>query len=345
LRFDDLKPCQIDAGRNILRVFSASTTQSEIKEDSMKSTFKAHSTHIIGIIALVAVMGFTLTGCPIDGGGGNDEGEKKGKESVAGRWSKWVDPSSTATLTYSVADDGVCTITVGGTAESDIWKTSSRYSYTAKANTNYKYTFEAWTESDARYLWVQYYEDNDESVWLGSGVSITTTRKTYTVWGQDLPKDREGELQFQCANQLGTFYIKILEIKEFKIGKLTITNFSGNPGLTQDNWIAGVGNFTVNNRYLLFSSGVGQDDNGTFVYPKQITGSSIILPVWIENQNNFTVAPFTGNVTVEEGHLYLSDYGEEEWDYVIYQNKVPIIFTNGNATIDFGTQMEIWQIP
>jgi hypothetical protein len=186
---------------------------------------------VFGIIALVAIIGFSFAACG-GGDGGGDGGiiyippeippEMK---PVADRWGKWVEPSSTATLDYSVADDGVCRIMVSGTPEPNNgtdgwyrWKANAGYSYTAKAGTFYNYTFEAWTETGTRNLTVQYYADNDELVYLSSSIGlITDTPTTYTVTGQVLPKGGKREVEFQCADQTGTFYVKILEIKEYSL--------------------------------------------------------------------------------------------------------------------------------
>ncbi|MDR2717517.1 MAG: hypothetical protein LBB89_05575 [Treponema sp.] len=259
---------------------------------------------------------------------------------VKDRWWKWVDDTSTATLDYSVADDGVCTNTVGGTPESqeNIWKASARYSYTAKAGTNYAYTFEAWTESGTRELNIQYYEDNDERVylWSKSRITITATRTTYTIYGTNIPKNGIQPLVFQGADQTGTFYVKVLEIKEYEIGKLTITNFSGSPGLTKNSWVFG---------WAYRDDDDGKDEGGlSFGNDLQVTGSSITLPVWEYDEDEYGYGellyfPFTGNVTVPAGNLWLIQ--GDEHDSITYKNKVPITFRNGNATINFGTQMEV----
>lgn len=275
--------------------------------------FKAHIVPLFGIIAIAAVIGLSMLACD-NGTGGSD---------LAERWSKRVDPESTATLDYSVDSNGICTITVGGTAEPQdwntgnyIWKARANYDYTAKADTHYTYTFEAWTTSGTRDLSVNYYEDNDAQVYLGSGrIQITSIPTTYTVTGQKIPKGGVRQLQFQCANQTGIFYVKVFAINEYKIGALTITNFSGSPDLTQNGWVTG---YASGNPDLDF------DDI-------KITGSSITLDVW-----ESSAIPFLGNVTVAEGNLYLYDYDTRTY----YNNKVPITFTNCNATVNFGSQME-----
>jgi len=129
-------------------------------------------------------------------------------------------------LDYSVDNDGVCTITVGGTADNTRWKAVAHYEYITKAGVNYVYTFEAWTESGTRDFSFQYNTDNDEGFYLLQAISITSTRTTYTVYGDTLSNGAYNNgVHFQCADQLGTFYVKVLEIKELTIGKLTITNF------------------------------------------------------------------------------------------------------------------------
>jgi len=176
---------------------------------------------ITGIIAIVmAVMAFDallITGCS-DGGGNYIPPEDK---PVKDRWGKWIADDATATLEYSVDDNGVSTITVGGTAQPNNetddwgqWKANAAYDYTAQAGKSYSYKFEAWTKSGTRDLYFQYNTDNDEKIYKGETVSITNTRTTYTVYGQPLSRNVLNHVEFQCADQLGTFYVKILEIKE-----------------------------------------------------------------------------------------------------------------------------------
>jgi len=133
-------------------------------------------------------------------------------------WSKWVDPTSTATLVYSIDGDGVCTITVGGTAVTpdwDRWKAQALCSYTATANTSYEYTFEAWTASGEgnRTLNIQYYSNSPADA--RKNQDITETRTTYTIQGESIPNDGFQNLEFRCADQTGTFYMKMLSITEY----------------------------------------------------------------------------------------------------------------------------------
>jgi len=146
----------------------------------------------------------------------------------AERWSLWADPESGVTITLSFADDGVVTVTVGGTAITalpaweNIWKANAQYKYTAAKGKIYTYSFEAWTDGADRTMNVQWYEDNDTTTYHYTGFNettqlptftITSERKIYTITGKEpIPKSGTQILSFQCANQLGTFYVRIISI-------------------------------------------------------------------------------------------------------------------------------------
>jgi hypothetical protein len=198
----------------------------------MKKLFK-----LIGIITLVAIIGFSFATCSdgnddTGGGGGTGSGGTGGTGGSGGTggegntnlnsWYVYRDASSTATVEHSIAADGVCTVNVGGTPEKhgvdgvwNAWKINAQINYTVKANTIYTYKFEVWTESGARGLQVQYYHDPDENLVLNENINITSTRQTYTFNGQKLPKGGQQRIEFQCAHQTGKFHVKMLEIKEY----------------------------------------------------------------------------------------------------------------------------------
>jgi len=188
------------------------------------------------IIAILALVGFAAISCDNgtdDNPGSDTVGKTPGGENPGGEnpgdgstnlnsWYVYRDDSSTATVEYSIAADGVCTVTVGGVPEKhgvdgvwNAWKINAQINYTVKANTSYIYTFEVWTESGTRNLQVQYYQDDDENLVLNKNINITSTRTTYTINGQKLPKSGQQRVEFQCANQTGTFYVKMLDIKEY----------------------------------------------------------------------------------------------------------------------------------
>jgi len=191
---------------------------------------------LFGIIAFVAVIGFLMTACKDEDGGGEQTTPPE-ELPVAERWSSSYDKSSTVTITHSVANDGVCTIIVGGTAVppqddgsgnirywASMWKATASYLYTIKKGKIYTYTFEAWTDGAERKICVEWYNDpdngsNNQSKGYGDGTNldfpITSTRTTYTITGDKLiPKSGIEKLRFYCANQTGTFYVKIISITE-----------------------------------------------------------------------------------------------------------------------------------
>jgi hypothetical protein len=163
------------------------------------------------------------------------------------RWFKYNienKPANTATLDYVVDNNGVCAITVGGKAVpplngndgtdgetfywNSLWRATACYAYTITAGKAYTYTFEAWTDADERPLNIQWYQDNDSVVYLATGwdtegdwnithcppvFKITPTKTTYTLKSDGaLPKSYIGELEFQCANQTGKFYVRMISI-------------------------------------------------------------------------------------------------------------------------------------
>jgi len=315
--------------------------------------------HRLCIAAFIAVIGFSIIVCDDSSNDGKDDGKDDGnippeEQPAASRWWSWTwtdDPPSTATVDVSVADDEVCTITVGGVADETRWKGFAAYNYTEKQGVSYKYTFEAWTKSGEgeRTFSLEYFENNDTSTYLSADITITETRQTYTVYGAELPVLGEyPALRFQCADKLGTFYVKILSIEEYKLSKLTITNFSDIPNFTVGNYIEVYG--SSGNTRLMFGGSIYtySYDNQTYFGSDfvPIKGDTIIIPVWQVNYENMTYAPFKGNITLTANELELDilipDPENEGYYYfdTSYINKVPITFTNGNATIDFKAQME-----
>jgi len=287
------------------------------------------------------------------------------------RWSLYVHPSSTATITYSIVDDGVCTITVGGIAMppqndnggtsgetyywNSIWKTTAMYQYTAVAGKTYEFTFEAWTNGEDRNIVIEWYDDgyNHQNKGYGDGKNLDFTiksdRKTYIITSSEpIPKSGVQNLKFFCANKTGTFHVKILEIKEFQTGKLNITNYSSSPAPVQiiSSDMKGVA-WLNNGSKLLFGVNLHKEEwsgeMGTDGI--RINGNNITLLVWEANDIDATYAPFLGNVSIGIDNLELkqSSFNDNGWvgDH-FYRNIAPITFTNGNADINFATQMEFY---
>ena len=175
----------------------------------------------MGILVISLVFGMMILGCETDPS--DSTGKTPEEKTTAERWEhKWIDDSSAVTINHSVADDGVCTITVGGTPVSDEWerwKGNCGYEYTAKKNKNYTYVIEAWTSTGDRTVSVQYFGGGDTNTvggppYLSKLLTITDMRTTYTFVGKELPRGGVIPMEFQCADQLGTFFVKIISITE-----------------------------------------------------------------------------------------------------------------------------------
>jgi hypothetical protein len=155
---------------------------------------------ILGMLAL----GLVFAGCA-----SNSPSPSENKTTAEWGWWTWVDDGSQVTIQRTVDSNGVCAITTGGTAETDMWKAAGGVDYTGEAGASYTYVFEAWTSNGERKIRVQYGTDPS---WFGRRFNITTTRTTYTIVGSSLPKGGEYGLSFQCANQLGTIFVKMVSI-------------------------------------------------------------------------------------------------------------------------------------
>jgi hypothetical protein len=310
-------------------------------------TLKDESGDTLGTATLANDTTVTLTLNDSTGMAGTYTGTKLPPEEVPDeyRWWAWQDPSSTATLNdFSVDNDGKVTITTGGKPEPQgvnnkwqAWKITAEYAYTSKANTAYKYVIEASKQGTGeRRINVQYYESNADNVYLGEGFTLTTEPTQYTIYGQRLPKQGE-PIRFQCADYTGTFYLKIISIDEYEPGELIITNFRGTPGLRTDKWTMGEAHFFID----------GEEVTVVFIqlangFNVPTSGSSITVTVHnavdagAEGWEKTT--PFTKTATVAAGELRIDQWGGNTPD-LFYVNKVPITFTNGKATINFGTEM------
>jgi len=67
--------------------------------------------------------------------------------------------------------------------------------------------------------------------------------------------------------------------------------------------------------------------------------------VWQLDHDKMTITPYKGNITVQAGSLFFEQWNPSDWSSDYFTNKVPITFTNGNATINFGTQIGVTTAP
>ena len=131
-------------------------------------------------------------------------------------------------------------------------------------------------------------------------------------------------------------------------GKLTINNIGGPAGFTPNEFVAGRTNTQDADFFFIANTTVPQslaDMKGA-----KVTGSSIVLNVFrilVDEDNNIVESsPFTGNSTVAIYNLEIYQFlvetpGEDAEPSKWFVNTVPIVFTNGNATINLGMQMEL----
>jgi len=302
-----------------------------------KKTFGTLGRRLCAVV-IAAVIGLSMIACD-EGNTDNTNNNNILPEDMptADRWWKWTweDPPTTATVDVSVDDDGVCTITVGGTPAEKRYEGFAAYSYTQKQGVSYKYTFEAWTQSGERDLTLEYFENNDTKIYLSADITITETRQTYTVYGAELPVLGEyPALRFQCADKLGTFYVKVLKIEEYKIVPSTLT-VNGIPA-------------EYNGKYVLFSYGLeDQTIYGLNYDPEtetptnvQIKNGSVSLPMWSRNDYTEEVTKYSGNDVL--WGCWLDIYNSEPWDYSPYGGigslyLGSITFSKGGAIIDYST--------
>jgi len=257
---------------------------------------------------------------------------------VEERWYSYVNPNSTVTMASSLNSEGIMTAVVGGTAMPNVpgdwnaWRAQISYYYTAEANAQYTFKFEAWTKEGTRNLHLQYYENESTDTYLAKDVQITNKRTTYEVISAIIPTAGLEAARFILADQVGTVYIKIISIEKYVYGggKLTITNFSG-PNIPQNVFVDGYASI--------------YDDTVTHLYfdSALVINNTLTLYVWQREEDEhgsvISSIPFTGNITVPAGDLLLILSYDNGYDS--YLSMVPVTFTGGNATItDFGTKMD-----
>ena len=272
---------------------------------------------------------------------------------VAERWTSWANPESGVTVSHSVANDGVVTVTVGGTAELNVWLAEASYQYTVQKEATYTYEFEAWTASGSgnRTLNVQYYGGGDANVlitagppYLGKSQVITEERKMYTITGTitGSPTTNSGAtlLQFQCANQIGTFYVKVISITQQTSGG----NDNGGGGGGGTFTLTGIPS-TYNGKYAFlcessYEIGIygfqtinfSTENENTLTLPR-ISNGSVSIPLWIPNAAGTNFIRYSGNHTLEVVVVISNVPGyPDDDDYVTGVYFESVAFSSGSAT-------------
>jgi len=162
---------------------------------------------LLGIIALAAVIGFSMTACK-ESGGGNETVTIAQLDNV---W-LWQAGDIGAEQDYSEVTDGVIKgLIYIFTVESDSkdWAFIGSNGYKVKVGAKYDYKFEAWTQSGERTLHIECYEGS-----APQDVRITSERKTYILHGDPIPataiKKGEAALKIPCGDQKGKFSLRFL---------------------------------------------------------------------------------------------------------------------------------------
>ena len=178
----------------------------------------------VGVIVLIAAAGLAIT--VIDSSA--DDSELRAK--ILNTWAPeertfnerifpWKSDDSKAALriTYSGKDKSICNARVTGKTEpdSDSWKTQVRYQYSVTAGKRYIYSFKAWTDRGTRVLNFNYFTSTTDIGWHGAVNINSDNTKTYTISGKILPSSEVNQLEFWCADQLGTFHISDIKIEEY----------------------------------------------------------------------------------------------------------------------------------
>ncbi|MDR0321776.1 MAG: hypothetical protein LBI28_09755 [Treponema sp.] len=255
-----------------------------------------------------------------------------------GSWMKWIDSSSTATIDYSVDNDGVCAVTVGGTpaGQWEGWKAIVQYNYIPQAGKYYAYTFEAWTETGERQLNIQYYyEAGGEDFAFTSAPIINSTRTTYTLVSErPIPKGETKQLAFRCATQMGKFYIKIISITEVDAnsniptaGRLTITGipneYNGKYICASNGWdLIAADSFKIN----MIGGNAGLISNGTVTL-----NVWVILIDWVNDGTYKGSGSFYGNNYLQF-ELYILNSPTISWDILNTGSPAGVVavdFVNG----------------
>jgi len=182
----------------------------------MRNIFK-----FLGLIAIVAVIGFSMAACSSGGGGGEGEGEWWTWHSTVGEGGF----NATAQVSITPTSDNTgCDVVVTGSPNDSYcyWASQVGTNYAAVAGRNYKVTWK-WRANDSpfRNVTIRYAQHNDylndqdfEPDYL-SRITIPTTEETKTVTFT-MPGNCISNFTFMVGEDTGSF-----QIRDFKIEEIT----------------------------------------------------------------------------------------------------------------------------
>jgi len=94
------------------------------------------------------------------------------------------------------------------------WDAVASFDYNGELGVKYTYSFYARTEIGTRSIYIQYYWTEPYGS-LGQNITITETEQLFVINGSYLPSSGWTGLQFQCADQLGIFFVRDVTITPY----------------------------------------------------------------------------------------------------------------------------------
>ena len=267
---------------------------------------------ILGIIVMSAVMviGFTACGGDLPGGGDNVEQYSNTPDDPYNNWSyneRWgKNDDEETTVDYSI-DNGIVTVNVTGTKSPNIWTSRVYYRYTAHAGRRYAFLINGKVVSPPvgeRTLHAQYFNDYENDTYIGCNITIPAGEWVDRSFvGDPIPYTRDESLGFQCANELGTFDLKVHAIIDVTNNynlpnNFQITSWTGTFGAINiwlsinDEWRWSLGNYTgeemnANGVYTLTSATTAE----IRTYDGDVVGTGVL-----SNSNNTLTMTITQQV-------------------------------------------------
>jgi hypothetical protein len=183
---------------------------------------------------------------------------------------------------------------------------------------------------------LQWYNDTANAIYHGTGYenelptfTITSERQTYTIaGGEPIPKSGIQHLEFQCANQTGTYYVKILSITPVVYKTITITGISGKTGYVglfvnnDDHETVALGRGIVSGNSVSFTlkEAAVTSDGGVYMADALWLGSgSYYLDLFFENEErpsfsyrNGQTTPQKYNITSATSTFPFNKFSEDE---------------------------------
>jgi len=135
---------------------------------------------------------------------------------LLGHWTKWDSEGVNVDFKFN---DGELEVIVSGTSVDwdQRWRGTVEYNdifMSFNKDKYYEISIGMRTESGERDITVLYYGDQPTSTYLAYDLEIDQINSIYTFTTEKIPSEKEAKLQFQCGNELGTYFIESISITE-----------------------------------------------------------------------------------------------------------------------------------